>query len=203
MEEPEILDAEIVDDNRFEAREAISQRLSGLWWTFLLRGALAAFVGIAALFWPTGSISLLLQLIGLLLVLDGGLALLGFGRKGAAGGVGLVAILIGLVLLLWPEGIARFAFALLGGFALITAAGSLMAARQMPEQAPERSSTRNAGIAAVVLGGLLIFWPGSGLVALGWAIALVALCVSAVMFLLAFRFRSANERVKTRVINPR
>ena len=72
MEDRKFSQAEIVDDDRFEAREAISQRLGGLWWTFLLRGVLAAVVGIAALFWPTGSISLLLQAIGLLLVLDGG-----------------------------------------------------------------------------------------------------------------------------------
>lgn len=57
-----------------------------------LRGLLAAGVGVTALFWPTGSIALLLQLVGLLLVVDGGLTLVGFGRRGAAGGVGIGAI---------------------------------------------------------------------------------------------------------------
>jgi uncharacterized membrane protein HdeD (DUF308 family) len=203
MQNPENPHAEIVDDNRFEAREAISERLASLWWTFLLRGVVAAVVGIAALFWPTGSISLLLQLVGLLLVLDGALTLFGFGRRGAAGGVGIVAVLIGLVLLIWPEGIARFAFALLGALALFAGAGSFMAFRQMPERAPERVSTRNAAIAALIIGVFLVFWPGSGLVALGWAIAFAALAVSVVMFLMASRFKRANERVKTRVINPR
>lgn len=203
MEDRKFPQAEIVDDDRLEAREAISQRLGGLWWTFLLRGVLAAVVGIAALFWPTGSISLLLQAIGLLLVLDGGLTFLGIGRRGAVAGVAVGSILIGLVLLVWPEGTARFAFALLGAFALLTGAGSLMAYRQMPVGAPERMTTRNAGIAALVIGAVLIFWPGSGLVALGWAIAFAALSVSVVMFLLASRFKAANERLKTRVINPR
>jgi hypothetical protein len=40
-------------------------------------------------------------------------------------------------------------------------------------------------------------------VRLEYAIALVALFVAAVMFWLAARFKTANERLKTRVINPR
>ena len=203
MDSPETPRAEIVDDERLEAREALSARLGGLWWTFLLRGILAAGVGIAALFWPTGSISLLLSLVGFLLILDGGLTLLGFGRRGPASGVGVGAVLIGLILLIWPEGIARFAFFLLGAFALITAIGSLLAWRQMPEWEPERGTARNAGFVALVVALVFIFWPGSGLVALGWAIAFASLVVSAVMFWLAARFRNANERLKTKVINPR
>jgi len=203
MEQPEKTHGEIIDDNRFEAREAISERLAGLWWTFVLRGVVAAIVGIAALFWPSGSISLLLQLVGLLLVVDGGLALFGYGRRGAAGGVSIVAILVGLILLIWPDGTARFAFVLLGALALLTAAGSFLSLKQTPELAPERATTRNAAIAALIVGAVLVFWPGSGLVALGWAIAFAAFAVSVVMFLMASRFKSANERVKTRVINPR
>ena len=203
MDNPEHVRGEIVDDDQFEAREAVSAKLGNLWWTFLLRGLFAAGLGIAALFWPTGSISLLLQLVGLILTLDGGLTLLGFGRRGAAGGVGVGAIIIGLVLLTWPEGTARFAFFLLGAFALITGIGSLLAWRQMPDWDPERDTARNAGFVALLVALLLIMWPGSGLIALGWAIAIVALCVAAVMFLLASRFKTVNERLKTRVVNPR
>ncbi len=203
MEEPETPHAEIVDDNRLEAREAISDRLGSMWWTFFLRGLLAAGLGIAALFWPTGSISLLLQLVGILLVLDGGLTLFGFGRRGTVGGVGISTIVIGLVLLIWPEGTARFAFVLLGALALITGIGSLLTWWKMPEWDSERTTTRNAGIAALLIGLFLIFWPGSGLVALGWAIAFTALAVSAMMFWLASRFKNVNERLKTRVVNPR
>jgi uncharacterized membrane protein HdeD (DUF308 family) len=203
MENPEAPHVEIVDDDRLEVREAISDRLSSLWWAFLLRGVLAAALGIAALFWPTGSISLLLQLVGILLILDGGLTLFGFGRRGTAGGVGLGSVVIGLILLIWPEGTARFAFFLLGALALITGLGSLLTWQRMPEWDPERGTARNAGLVALLVGLLLIFWPGSGLVALGWAIAFVALVVAAVMLWLTARFKTANERLKTRVINPR
>jgi uncharacterized membrane protein HdeD (DUF308 family) len=203
MDRPERPHSEIVDDDRFETREALSARLGGLWWTFFLRGLLAACVCIAALFWPTGSISLLLQVIGFLLILDGALTLFGLGRNGAAGGVGLSTILIGLVLLIWPEGTARFAFFLFGALALIAGFGSLLASRRMPDWDPERSTTRNSGFVALIVGLVLIFWPGSGLVALGWAIAFCAAVVSAMMFWLAKRFKSVNEHLKVREINPR
>jgi len=203
MPDPEYPRAEIVEDDRLEAREVLNDRLGRLWWSFLLRGLVAAALGIAALFWPSGSFSLLLQLVGVLLILDGGLTLFGFGRKGAAGGMGTGAILIGLILLIWPEGTARFGFVLLGAFALITWIGSLLTWRRTQEWDPERTTTRNAGFAALFIALMLIFWPESGMVALGWAIALVALVVSAIMFLLAFRFRNAHERLRTRVINPR
>lgn len=203
MDKPQSPYAEIVTDDILDAREALSNRLASVWWTFFVRGLLAAGVGLAALFWPTGSISLLLQLVGLILILDGGLTLLGLGRRGAAGGVGVGAIIIGLVLLIWPEGTARFAFALLGAFALLTGVGSLLTWRQLPEWDPERMTARNAGFAALLIGLFLIFWPGSGLVALGWAIAFAALAVSTMMFWLASRFKGANERLKTKVINPR
>ena len=162
---------------------------------------MAGALGVAALFWPTGSISLLIRLAGLLLVLDGGLTLLGFGRRGLIGGFGIGALLIGLVLLIWPEGVARLAFFLLGAWALIVGIGSLMAWRQLPNTHPDASTMRNSGIVALIIGLVLMFWPGSGMVALGWAIAFSALGFAAVMFWLAARFKRAHDRVAMRVIN--
>jgi uncharacterized membrane protein HdeD (DUF308 family) len=107
-----------------------------------------------------------------------------------------------LVLLIWPEGLARATFFLLGAWALITAIGSLMAWQQLPKLDPERATARNAGVVALIIGLALIFWPGSGLVALGWAIAFAALGVAAMMFWLANRFKRANERLKIRVVSP-
>jgi uncharacterized membrane protein HdeD (DUF308 family) len=203
MDHPETPHAEIVEeDGRAEVRDALSDRLAGLWWTFLVRGILAAAVGIAALFWPTGSITLLIQVVGVILIFDAGLTFFGFGRSGVAGGFGIVSALIGLVLLLWPEGMARMAFFLLGAWALLIGIGSLITWRRVPTADPERPTGRTAGIVALVIGLVLIFWPGSGLVALGWAIAFTALAVAAVMFWLATRFKRANERLTARVVNP-
>jgi uncharacterized membrane protein HdeD (DUF308 family) len=57
MEGPSTPHIEIVNDDQLDAREALSDSLSSLWWAFLPRGVLAAALGIAALFWPTVGLS--------------------------------------------------------------------------------------------------------------------------------------------------
>ena len=193
---------QIDDDERAEIRAAVSDAFADLWWTFVIRGVLAGIVGIAALFWPTGSIAVLLQLVGVLLLLDGAITLFGLRRGMTGGGLGLGAILIGLVLLIWPEGTARVTFFLLGAWAAVIGVGAILAWRQMPEGDPERITARNVGIAALAPGLVLVFWPGTGLVAIGWAIAFAALSLAVVMFLLAARFKGASDRIKMRDVSP-
>lgn len=205
MTEPEHPREEIlIDDPKLDAREAVSDRLSGLWWTFVLRGALATIVGIAALFMPTGSISLLLQIIGVLLLIDGVLTLFG-GRGGpeqtVMGGAGIITALIGLVLIIWPEGTVRLTFWLIGAWALIGGISALVGMSRMAADDPSRGAVRNGGIVALIAGLVLIFWPGTGVVALGWAIALGALLLAAAMFLIASRLKAANDRLKLRTVN--
>ncbi|NOC46435.1 MULTISPECIES: HdeD family acid-resistance protein [unclassified Ruegeria] len=192
---------EILDEGSMAGRDMLGEQLSSLWWTFLLRGVLAGLVGIAALFWPSGSIALLLRLVGVLLILDGGLTLLGVGRRGVMGGAAIGALLIGLVLLIWPEGTVKLAFFLMGAWALIIGIGSLAASGQMHERDPQRGSMRVSGFVALVVGLVLMIWPAVALVALGWGIAFSALAIAAVMFWLASRFRQAGDRVGMKNVN--
>ncbi|WP_209546984.1 DUF308 domain-containing protein [Ruegeria sp. HKCCSP346] len=192
---------EILDEGSMAGRDMLGEQLSSLWWTFLLRGVLAGLVGIAALFWPSGSIALLLRLVGVLLILDGGLTLLGVGRRGVMGGAAIGALLIGLVLLIWPEGTVKLAFFLMGAWALIVGIGSLAASGQMHERDPQRGSMRVSGFVALVVGLVLMIWPAVALVALGWGIAFSALAIAAVMFWLASRFRQAGDRVGMKNVN--
>ncbi|MEX0328089.1 MAG: HdeD family acid-resistance protein [Ruegeria sp.] len=192
---------EIMDDGSMQGRDALGAQLADLWWTFLIRGILAACVGVAALFWPSGSIAVLLRLVGLLLIVDGGLTVLGFGRRGLVGGVGIGAILIGLILLIWPEGTAKLAFFLLGVWAFIIGIGSLATWRQMPERDTQRNAMRNSGFVALAIGLLLLFSPGIGLFALGWIIAFSALAMAVVMFWLTSHFKKAGDKVGMKTIN--
>lgn len=192
---------EILNDGSMANRDMLSAQLSSLWWTFLVRGVLAGAVGIAALFWPSSSIALLLRLVGALLILDGVLTFFGVGRRGLLGGAAIGAVLIGLILLIWPEGTVKLAFFLLGAWALIIGIGSLAAAGQMNERDPQRGSMRGSGFAALIIGLVLMIWPAIALVALGWAIAFSALAIAAVMFWLTARLRSANDRVGMKNIN--
>jgi uncharacterized membrane protein HdeD (DUF308 family) len=178
----------------------IGKRASDLRWTFLVRGGIALVLGIAALFWPTSSISILLRLFGLFLVLDAALGL--FGARRASEGVaesapGLLAGAIGLALLFVPATSARLVFILMGAWALVTGASYLLRWWRAPSEDLERGSTRNVGLFALVGGIVLLFWPGTGLVALGWALAIMAFALAMIMFFLASRLRRIDQLMGT------
>ena len=200
MTDPNIREGQIVDG----AREAVSEKMSEMWWTFLLRGLFALALGLIALFWPTGSVGALIWIAGLFLVVDGALTLFGAKRSAgqnfykASGGISLV---VGAVLFFLPVESARFAFMMLGIWAIITGINYLMTWRAMPESDPARESARNLGIGAAVAGLILIFWPVSGLVALSWAIAFAALVIAAVMFWMSAKFKKTHDRMKMKLVN--
>ena len=138
---------EILDNTR----QALSARMGDLWWTFMVRGILAAILGIVALFWPADSISALLRITGLFLIVDGAVTLFSFWKKTgsqAESGSGIVSLVLGLVLLFLPTGSARFVFILLGLWALVRGLAHLLTWWQTPSSDPERNSARNAGIIA-------------------------------------------------------
>ena len=158
------------------ARDAVGEKLGEIWWMFMLRGILAALLGFVALFWPTASLGLFLRVIGLFLLADAITSLVALLRGGDRGS-GLIHIIIslgtGAALLFLPGTSARAAFTLLGIWALVTGLGYLWSTRQMDAQDSERSAARTLG-GVTSLGGLaLILWPGTGVVALAWAVAVV------------------------------
>ncbi len=180
-----------------KAQTVVGDKMGDLWWVFFVRGVMALALGIAALFWPAESISLLLRIAGLVLVLDGAMTFFGMRRQagqGAASASGIGSALIGAVLLLLPSISAKLVFVLLGLWAISIGVGYLMTWWQMSDDDPERISARNVGTVALLTGIVLVLWPGSGLVGLGWLIAIVALLVSALMFFLASRFKRLGER---------
>ena len=87
--------------------------------------------------------------------------------------------MIGSALLVVPATSARLVFILMGGWALITGAGYLLTWWRAPSEDLERDSTRNVGLFALAGGLVLLFWPGTGVVALGWALAILAFAVAA------------------------
>ena len=123
---------EFVDNSR----EIMSETMGDLWWTFLMRGLLAAVLGFIALFWPTESISILLRIAGIFLIIDGAVALFGFRkREGSQAETisGAISALLGLLLLILPTTSARFVFIVVGVWALVRGLVYLVAWWQSPQ----------------------------------------------------------------------
>jgi uncharacterized membrane protein HdeD (DUF308 family) len=170
-----------------------------IWWIFMLRGVLAAVLGIAALIWPTLTIKVLVLFVGAYLIADGVMGLMVASRRVAARGRWLqpaVSALIGLFLVFWPGESARTLFVVLGAAALFIGISHLISARRFGVYAMDRRLMTTAGVVAVILGVILIVWPGVAVVTLSWIIAVSALLVAAVLILLGVRFKQMGVRVE-------
>ena len=65
----------------------------------------------------------------------------------------------------------------------------------MDAQDSERSAALTLG-SVISLGGLvLILWPGTGVVALAWAVAVVALTIAALLIWVALRLKRVGDRL--------
>ncbi|MEM7320872.1 MAG: DUF308 domain-containing protein, partial [Pseudomonadota bacterium] len=97
--------------------DAFGARLSDLRSTYLLRGAVFLILGLIGLFWPSGSVSLMIRIFGFFLLVDGAVYIWGV-RK--AGGQfedllpSLITALLGAVFLLLPTASIKLTFVLLG-----------------------------------------------------------------------------------------
>lgn len=174
-----------------------------VWWIFMLRGVLAALLGIIALFWPTLTLKILVLLVGAYLIADGVMTLVVALRRRASAGRLLqpaVSSVMGLVLVFWPTESARTLFMVLGAAALFMGISYLITARRFGVDAMDRQLMTSAGVLACVSGVVLLVWPGAALVTISWIIAAAALLLAAVLIFLGLRFRQLQARVE--VIPP-
>ena len=96
------LDQEKLQTAAAGAKARISDKLGDVWWSLLVRGLLAVALGIAAIFWPKATLELLIRLIGLYVLFDGIVSLVGAFRARELGAYlvpGLISVAVGAVLL--------------------------------------------------------------------------------------------------------
>jgi uncharacterized membrane protein HdeD (DUF308 family) len=192
------LDKEKLQNVATQARDRLSDKLGDVWWFLLIRGLLAVAVGVAALFWPKATLVLLIRLIGLYVLFDGIVSLFGVYRTRELGSnlaSGLISVVIGVILLFWPDVTGRLLLVIVGIWALIQGGVLFLAGRQTEANDPERSLKMTIGVGAAIVGLILFIWPGTGAVAISWAIGIAALLIGALLIYLALRLRQVNQRV--------
>ena len=184
--------------------EIREQPLTGqMWWVFMLRGVLAAALGISALIWPTLTLGILVLFVGAYLIADGVMGLVvSFRRPGASGELlqPVVSVVVGLVLVFWPSQSARTLFMVLGAGALFIGISYLVSARRYGTGEMDRRLLTTVGVIAALLGVILLVWPGAAVVTVSWILAVAALVVAAVLIFLGVRFKQSKARVE--VIPP-
>jgi uncharacterized membrane protein HdeD (DUF308 family) len=176
----------------------MSDRLGGLWLGYLLRGLLALALGIGALFWPSATVELLVRLVGIFAILNGSAGLFTAYQARMPGSYwvpGWMSLGAGAVLLFWPGVTVHLLFLILGIWATFQGGSLWLMARQAPTDDPDRGLLSGVGVAAVLIGLVLIFWPGSGAVAISWVIAALALLVGFMLIYMALHLHRARDGI--------
>lgn len=177
-------------------------RARDIWWSFMLRGVLAGVLAVCALFWPSMTLSVLARLLGVFLLVDGLAGLVTAYRASARGSYfvpALAGVVIGMVLLFWPGGSLRTLLVIIGAWVLLIGIGHLLTSRDASVDEADRGLIKTIGITAIVLGLVLVLWPGAGIVTVSWVIAAGALVFAVLWITLALRLK----RLQRRVAGPR
>ncbi|MCC7272259.1 MAG: HdeD family acid-resistance protein [Alphaproteobacteria bacterium] len=170
--------------------------LARSWWVFLLRGIAAIAFGVLAFLWPGLTLVTLVLLYGAFALMDGVLALVaaftGAARPAPAWWlvvVGLLGIAAGAATFLWPGLTAVLLVLFIGAWALAHGIFAIIGAIQLRKEIDNEWTLILGGVLSVVFGGLVLFAPGTGALALVWAIAAYSVVLGILLVGLSLRLR--------------
>ena len=122
-------------------------------------------------------------------------------RKWIQGGwavalAGVAGIIVGVLTFVWP-GMAGLALLyLIAAWAILTGVLEIVAAIELRRVIEGEWLLALSGILSVVLGVLLVAFPGAGALGLAWLIGIYALVDGLLLIALAFRLRGLQERAE-------
>lgn len=192
--------------NRHEAAMAAATRLKGgladklghMWWSFLLKGLLAAGLGLYAVFNPGTTVRLLALGVGAFCLADGAAGLIGAVASAERREYffqSLLSLVIGALLVFFTGESLSAVRLVFGAWLLITGISNVLAARHLEPDCPERGLLMTLGLIAGLGGLALILWPAATAAVLGWIIAVVALLLGGLLIFLGLRFRQLGRRL--------
>jgi uncharacterized membrane protein HdeD (DUF308 family) len=167
----------------------------------LLRGLAAVAFGILAFAWPSLTLLTLIILFAVYALVDGLFALFSmFSRDNGAPAwwlllIGVLGIGAAAVTYFWPGLTAIMLVMIIGAWALVHGIFEIAAAFNLRKELEDWWILALGGVISVIFGGLLLFNPGAGALALVWLIGLYAIIFGALLIILSFRLKSVASRL--------
>jgi uncharacterized membrane protein HdeD (DUF308 family) len=166
------------------------------WWTWLIRGIAAVIFGILAFLWPGPTIVAIGILFGAYALVDGVFAILATIRAAETHQrwwpfliEGIVGIVIA-VITFYDIRITLFALYLtIAAWALVTGIFEIVAGIQLRKHIANEIWLILGGIASILFGLLMIWFPLAGILAILWLISAYAIVFGVMMIAFAFRLR--------------
>jgi uncharacterized membrane protein HdeD (DUF308 family) len=171
-----------------------------------LRGLVAILFGLAALFWPGLILAVLIVFFGLYALVDGILAIIAALRSSGRGMrrpllliEGIIGILFGILALFLPGLTALTLVYFVAFWAILSGIARIVMAVMLRREIENEWSIALSGVLSVILGIVLLFLPGAGLLAYTWLVGILALAVGIVLIYYAFRVRGQRASGSSRV----
>jgi uncharacterized membrane protein HdeD (DUF308 family) len=179
------------------------------WRSHALRGVIASLFGVAALVWPSVTLTALVVLFGAFALVEGLFTLSGVaigelrtgGRKWPLVIHGVAGVLTGLIAFFWPSITTLALLYIIAFWALFTGLLELGDAYRFRNVLSNDWMLAVAGVLRVAFGAILLAAPGDGALAITWLIGWFALLWGAMYLAFAWRLRQLQTRVE-RVVGP-
>jgi uncharacterized membrane protein HdeD (DUF308 family) len=179
------------------------ETLTRNWWTLLLRGVIAILFGFAVLVSPGIALTTMIIFFGVFALVDGVFSVVSslfsigkYERWWATFLGGLLSIAVGVIALMWPGLTALAALWLIAFWAIVTGILQIVAAVQLRKEMDGEWVLGLSGVLSLLLGILLAFQPGVGVLSLLWLLGIYAIVFGVLMTVLSFRVRGAHKQIK-------
>lgn len=174
--------------------------LTQAWWALLLRGLLSIGFGVLVFTLPKHTLLGLVFFYGAYAIVDGLFSIGGAFRSGASGRIwlilsGLISIIAGLAAMAWP-GLTAVVFVWIIAFwSVVRGLAEIFMAIRLRKEISNEWMLILAGLISVLFGIALFSSPVFGVVVIMWMIGAWAVLFGLLFVILAFKVRSARERI--------
>ena len=169
------------------------------WGLVLARGIFTVLFGALAIFWPGITVLALVILFGFYAIVDGITAIVMGAKKSSGRGwlifIGVLGVIAGIVALVWPGITALALLYIIAFWALVIGIDYIVEGIRLGGDASGRFLLIIAGVAAVLLGLLLLFNPGEGAVAVIFTIGFLAVIWGLVTIVTSLRLRGLAKEL--------
>lgn len=170
------------------------------WWMLMIRGLVAVFFGMLALFLPGITLLTLIMLFAIYVFADGAINLVTavqnrdtYQRWWITMLQGGLSMLVGVLTVLWPGLTGLALLYVIALWALITGVFEVIAAYELRKEIDNEWILALSGILSVVFGLMLLLFPFSGVLAVVWIIAIYAILFGVMQISLGFRLRNYSD----------
>jgi uncharacterized membrane protein HdeD (DUF308 family) len=166
------------------------------WWALLIRGIVAIIFGILAFMWPTATILAIGILFGAYAFVDGIFAIVSAVRAAEAHErwwpfliEGIIGIVIAAITFYDIRITLLALYFTIAAWAFLTGILEIVAAFQLRKQIANEIWLIIGGVASIIFGVLMIYYPLAGVLAIIWLIGAYAIVFGIIMIAFSFRLR--------------